>query len=308
MIYGGEIEFNGNGNSYQDGNLKTNTLDCDDCDKYTVKGDVRTNNCLNGPCGGLHDPTHGSYYSSANVEPSSSLDSAIQRKADRLSDPENNDNDETSAISGKDLTGGSPYELGPGAYYLEEIDFSGGETLRLDTDAGSGGRITLVVEDSADFCDGTVEVRGSHSVELWVKGEETVGSSDYHVNVDGGRVDVPGRDSTKFTLVGGKDLAVELGNPSVSGVDAANCGGSGAVFEGVVYAPTDPQPNPGDGMVNLKQAEVFGGLVTGDTYLGTDSAIHYDEVLADTQVISPNTKITRITYLHISVSEVDVDS
>ena len=75
------------------------------------------------------------------------------------------------------------------------------------------------------------------------------------------------------------------------------------MFRGVIYAPSG---DTGGAEVDMKHAQVFGGIITGDTTLDTKSTIHYDEALDDEDPFESTHGITRITYLHIGEDEVEI--
>jgi len=90
-----------------------------------------------------------------------------------------------------------------------------------------------------------------------------------------------------------------------AGTDAEFTGGS--TFTGVFYAPNS---NGQQGTISVtSQTEVFGALVGGRTTLQSGGVVHYDQALVRTKTL-PNeyTAIPRVTYMHVSVHRVDVES
>ena len=79
-----------------------------------------------------------------------------------------------------------------------------------------------------------------------------------------------------------------------------------AHFEGVVYAPTE---SDGDSRVEITGAEIYGGIVAGQVNInqGQGGAVHFDEALEKEQAIPEDTKVVRITFLHVTENEINVD-
>lgn len=320
IVYGGRILIKGAGGSRIQGMLKSDEIWCstssphDGCNgggKPTVFGDIKhiTSPCAGGECSDLHPPSPNPYSITqiSDIDSTASLNGFIDRKGQTIKNQNDNGADADVDSQGTsdptddvlDLDDGDG-RLTAGTYYLKNLDLSTGNDLELDT---SGGDIVIYVEEWVDVAAQKIEVTGSNpnSVKIYVKGTDTI-SGTYHFNIQkGGKVSVPDDRAPKLRVVGKSSFKVGFGN---YGPSRGSGGGANAVFQGVIYAPIG---SSGTGKVDMKQTIVYGGIVTGDTLLDTKSSIHYDSALSTTQVISPNAKIAKITYLHVSVNEVEVD-
>jgi hypothetical protein len=112
---------------------------------------------------------------------------------------------------------------------------------------------------------------------------------------DKSKITTNNNNATKFRTYGDADFKATLGG-----------GGSGnlAVYTGVIYAPPG---STGAGTVTLDGAEVFGGILAGQTTIKGGS-IHYDKALEGKRVVPEEARIIRVTYLHVSESTISVTS
>ncbi|WP_135534627.1 DUF7289 family protein [Halostella pelagica] len=234
------------------------------------------------------------------IETATPFSSIVERQVARLADE--NDNADASAISGSSLsTSGSTTTITAGQYSVEAIDLDN-EELVLDT---TDGDIVVGVRDYVRLggAQGSnITVRGNNSVRLYVASERDVtvsptGLGQRQVNVHVGKkshVTVPGDRSSQFWTFGTEDF-----NATIAG------GGSSttrATFTGVMYAPT----RNGSGYSYVKQADVYGAVVSGTTTLGTKGAVHYDQALAATTDSGLADDAPWVTYLHVDRNSVTV--
>ncbi|WP_192498281.1 DUF7289 family protein [Halorussus halophilus] len=199
---------------------------------------------------------------------------------------DNNDNEDTSAISGDELTGcDSICTLTEGDYYLEQIDLDSGDELVIDLDGGS---VDLAVAGEIGLHGGTITVQNPDG------GRVNVYMDASEFTVEDGTVTVPGDRSGKFRVYG------------PPGVDAEFTG-SGTQFVGMLYAP-DSDGRFGSISVT-SHAEVYGALVGGRTTLQSGGVVHYDAALAKESTLPPGyDSAPHVTYLHVSVNRVNVTS
>jgi hypothetical protein len=239
-----------------------------------------------GTVGGIVDTLDG------NLKPSRPVNSYIDTTVDDIrSDNDNAGSDITGNRLVFDDSGESDtVTLTAGRYYLDEIDFSGagsgGTRLNLDT---SGGPITLAVEEHVDVSGATINVSGDRTARVYVAGEDT-DSSGNHFRISSGDVEVQHDDAPELRMYADDDFTTTISDGS---------------FTGVIYAPPG---SSGTGSLTISQGALFGGAIIGDTTLNTQASVHFDEALRDEQIISPSAKVEKITYLHVSINRIQVES
>ncbi len=203
-----------------------------------------------------------------------------------------NDNDNTSAISGNSLDDGS-VELDAGTYYLEEIDVEGDDTLTMDT---TDGDIYIGIEENVELdSNAEIEVVGDGTVSVYVLGEG--GNAKQLEMASESKITNAGDDAPQFRMFGQEDFVAKIGS-----------GGGGstgqAEYVGVIYAPPGTD---GSGSVTLDKGTIYGGVLTGTTVIETLGSIHYDEALRDRRVLTQSDSIVRVTYIHASTNEIQVE-
>ena len=178
--------------------------------------------------------------------------------------------------------------LGEGAYYFDSFDLGADQQLELDT---SDGEVIIAVDGDATLgSNAEISITGDDHVQFYVIGDD--GTDDFVMNEDA-RVSAVNDNATQFRMYGMSDFDATLGAGN------ANL----AVFTGVIYAPPG---SSGTGTVNLDGAEVFGGVLTGQTEIkdGPGGSIHYDEALRGTNIVPEDARVIRVTYLHVSQNEI----
>ena len=197
---------------------------------------------------------------------------------------QSNDNNGAPIDSGDELTGcASTCELDPGRYYLTQISLSSSDTLKLDA---SNGDIEIYVENGVD-------ITGSATIEL-TSGDGTVriyNDGNYDMN-ENSEVVVPGDRSPRYWVYMQPGKQVDFSE--------------NAVFRGVIYGPNDGENDAVDVQMQ-SNVEVYGGIVGNTDELDNNAAIHYDEALADEQPVPADESIPHVSYLHVTVNEVEVD-
>jgi flagellin-like protein len=207
----------------------------------------------------------------------------IDKKVDAIES--NNDNDETGGdITSDDYLNSSrsTYELDEGRYYLKKIDLND-KTIELDT---TNGDIEIAVENGVTLDDADIDVQGSGTVRVYMDGQAL--SLNNHASVS-----VPNQESPRFWLYGPPGTDVDIDNH--------------VNFTGVIYAPDSPSKS---GNINVDtQSEVYGALVGTVTDIDNTAGVHFDEALLSvTDVTGGDNSVPRVTYLHVSVSRVNVTS
>lgn len=163
-------------------------------------------------------------------------------------------------------------------YYLSSVDMGSGEELVIDTAGAS--EVEIAVGQSVSL-DGTkIRVEGGGVVRFYVTDD---------VDLDGANVSVPDERSRQLWLYGTRNSAVDISG--------------GSRFVGVLYVTGDG----GNNDFSIQQSEVYGGVVAGEMDVGNGGTIHYDQALGVEQVVPADADIPRVTYLHVSVTEVEVE-
>lgn len=194
----------------------------------------------------------------------------------------NNDNDGTDAVESEQLnyTDGS-VTLDQGDYYLKSIDAESGEEIVLET---NGGEMEVAVDESVELDDAKMSVKGGGTVRFYV-GDD--------IQISGGsNVTVPDERSTGLWI---------YGDPGDSSITIEGDGGDRTRFVGVIYTPSTD-----DGEVSIKHAEVFGAVVGGDLDIENGATVHYDASLQSISPLPDDANTIRITYLHVSTSEIEI--
>ncbi len=276
---------------------------------WDVSGDVvYSSDCEVGGGGNCTNVANGDVIQSDDsiLTERSALDLTIERvKADSFQ--QTNDNTGAINISGGTLQSTS-VTLTSGRYYLDH--------MRRENDVKfnvCGGDIEIFVDGDIELDETAppdpvkfevIEPCGdtNNQVLIYVNGSSANSNGDgfdFRMSSETDII-VPDGKASKFRLFGKKDFRAELGDGS------NGPGGDPPEFTGVIFAPTGADQSA-DGEVLMKKAIVFGAVVTGDTELATGSSLHYDEELKKEQVLPPDTKVLKITYLHVSVNRVRVD-
>ncbi|UPV99644.1 hypothetical protein M0R88_14115 [Halorussus gelatinilyticus] len=288
IVTKGSVKLTGGAEVY--GDLRTGGGTVEFGGGVTVHGNVSyggTIDCNGG--GGNSDCSAVSGWQANNgtVPEISPIGDTVTAKAATYSKASNNDNDAVTAIDGEQWNQSeSTLTLPSGAYYIDDDNLDSSQTLVLDN---SGGDITLVVDDDVVWSDVTVEVTDPDGgmVKLYTTG------SKFHVI--GGEVgDTATHHSPTFRVYAKPGLDVLLDDH--------------ATFVGLIYAPgTDSQ----SGSITIQtHAQLFGGVVGGgSTLLQAGGSIHFDRALRSVDpVVGAADNVPRLTYLHISVSHVNVTS
>ncbi|MXR41405.1 hypothetical protein GRX01_08650 [Halobaculum sp. WSA2] len=176
--------------------------------------------------------------------------------------------DDTATLSGDDGT----------EYYLSDIDMSSGEELVIDTAGAS--EVEIVVGQDVSLVGTEIRIEGSGIVRFYVADD---------IALDGANVSVPDERSRQHWMYGTGNTDVDISD--------------GSRFVGVLYVTGDD----GNNDFTIKQSDVFGGVVAGEMDIQNGGTVHYDQALRIEQVVPVDADIPRITYLHVSITEIEVD-
>lgn len=258
----------------------------------TVTGDLSYGNTVTPSTPDEH--VDGEVTNDASVTAHTAVDHIIDEKRAALSDPANNSNDDADDVVDGRLGDCSPScTLDSGSYVLDDLTLDSDDELVLNT---TGGDIDIVVNDSVELQGGdssqqaTIRVTdASGRVNVYVDGEHGDNLAfKGHANVS-----VPGDRSTSlwFYL-----------NPESTTSFKHN-----VTFTGVVYGP-GPGADPGTTITMQQHSQVYGALVGEVDQLKQGSKIHYDEALAAAKPIEKDTAVPRLTFLHVTVREVEIEN
>jgi len=287
IIAGGDVKMKQN--TTVEGNLEVDA-EITFGQNATIEGGLAHSNKIDytGPASStLADHVDGWTNDNATVGERTSVGGVIDQNIALVRD--NNDNDGTSNVSGRDLVfSGGRSRLGSGAYLLDEIDLDS-KTLVLDT---TGGPIDIVVLNKTQL-DGTgkIEVVGSGRVNIYLDSE--TGTKDVKM-FDDSTVTVPDDRAPQFWLYMDPDAEARLRQR--------------ASFTGVIYGPgRGTSPGTEIDMSTSNNIHVFGGVVGDVEPITQEVRIHYDEALATATPIQTATSIPRLTFLHVSVHNIDIE-
>ncbi|WP_128478062.1 DUF7289 family protein [Halorussus pelagicus] len=288
IVTKGSVELTGGAEVY--GDIRTGGGTVDFGGGVAVHGNVSyggTINCKDN--GGGCKSVDGWQANNGTAPDISPIGELVTRKDATYSDASNNDNDAVTAINESTdewNESESTLTLPSGAYYVDTETLDSSQTVEFDN---TGGDVTLVVDDNIVWNDVNIDVADPDGgmVKLYTTG------SRFHVI--GGEVgDTATHESPVFRVYAGPGLDVKLDDS--------------AKLVGLIYAPgTDTQ----SGSITVRtQSELFGGIVGGgNTLLKAGGSIHFDRALRSVQpVVGVSGDVPRVTYLHVSVSRVNVTS
>ena len=275
VVSGGTIDVggsNGNGAPYVNGNISYS----DSCEKSRAACDNRSS---------------GDVSQISGIDQAPAINGIVRTQVNETRS--NNDNGDSGVpISGNTLDSGS-VELTAGSYYLENIDVAKDERVTLNT---TDGDIYLAVEENVVLGENaTMEVVGDGTVSVYVKGDGSNANQLYLGKA--ANITNDGDDAPQFRVFGQDDFTATIGDGS---------GGNLAKYVGVIYAPPGTS---GTGTVTLASGVIYGGILTGTTTIGAGNggSIHYDEALRTQQVLEQSDSIVRVTYIHASTNEINVE-
>ncbi|MFB6155685.1 MAG: hypothetical protein ABEJ22_07290 [Haloferacaceae archaeon] len=215
---------------------------------------------------------------SANVKLPDSVNSEITSRGNEFAS--SNNNGDVAAISGSSLSGcDSTCTLPSGDYYLSDVNLGNGDTLELDT---SGGSVHVYVDGPFDHGAGTIDVQGDGRAIFYLNDDYTV---------DGGTVVNPDDRAPQLWLLMRSDSAATFTGNSV--------------FKGVVYGPPSASHDGVTVTIN-NNVDLYGGIVGKTSAASNNYNLHFDRSLEDYAAVS-GSSAPQVTYLHISVTEVEID-
>ncbi|MFB6156541.1 MAG: hypothetical protein ABEJ34_01700, partial [Haloferacaceae archaeon] len=195
-----------------------------------------------------------------------------------------NDNGDVSAITGNSLDPTcDPCVLPAGDYYIDtSLALDGSENLTFAT---GGGTVRLYVAGDIQFQNqADIPIQGDGKVKIYAEGNYQMNNEAEIVNPD--------------------DRADQLWVYMYPGNDAEFT--NQVEFRGVLFGPENDAGTQVDISVD-NQAEIYGALVGSVSSTSNNNEIHYDEALGGTSVFETSTTTPKVTYLHVSVTEVKVE-
>jgi hypothetical protein len=264
------------GNAEIQGDVRSGGVASLDSSNAEVTGEVAwTENFQQNP-----NANYGSERQIDGVDGASSVDGYVENKIDTLED--NNDNAGTPA-DGESVTFTSgTATLTAGDYYIDGPDMDGDE-LTLDT---SGGDIDIAIDGDLHLDNAArIDVTGDGVVRIYL-------GDDFDLDT-GSEVHVPDENSKQLWLYGSDDLDATMEASS----------GNPVRFVGVIYAPNDE-----DTSASLQHGDAYGAMIAAEVEIGSGGTVHYDRALRQETVIPTNEDVPRVTYLHVSVSRVELES
>ncbi|MBX0303651.1 DUF7289 family protein [Haloarcula salinisoli] len=270
---GGKVYVgNGNGSPDIDGNI-SHTDGCDKCEE--------------------NDKITGELNQISGIDKAPSINGIVQTQ---VNESEKSNDNAGAPITDDTLnyTAGS-VELSAGRYYLEDITVANEDTVTLNTTEGN---IFIGVRENVELAENaTIEVVGDGTVSVYVLGDG--GHASQLSMAAYSEVTNAGDDAPQFRMFGQDDFTARIGD-----------GGGGtnglAKYVGVIYAPPGTS---GTGTVTLEKGTIYGGVLTGTTTIanGNGGSIHYDMALRTTRVLTQSESIIRVTYIHASTNEIQVE-
>lgn len=279
IVVGGDFTIGGNADVF--GNVTTGgDFICDySANKIGVHGDVFWTDSVDTNC------VAGDTEQISGIESGSDITSYVNGTIAELAT--NNDNAGTAAADGRlDSTA----TLGPGDYHVDTINLGSDETLTINT---NGEVVRIAVAGSVHLQKrATIDIQGTGQVKLYVN---STAGHDFEMDkdslVDTGTV----QRASQFWVYGMDNMNAELSSSAG--------GGQKTVLEGVIYAPAGAG---GTSNVLIGGAEVYGGVVAGQITIEQGGAVHFDEALQHTRAVPANTKVVKLTYLHVTHNTIKV--
>ena len=237
----------------------------------------------------------------SEVVGASQIDGTINERVSKVKDDNENSGPITSGVAGSIESAGTLDNSGSDQYYVEHIELvTDSDTLQIDA---TDGNVTIAVRDYIELKEGDIEVIGNHPVRFYVKGESTPNTYDpggsppaydAHLLIDSGSVttDSTPHNSTQVWFYGKSDM----------GAAVVKNGGTNPEMTGVIYAPGDSSN------FGLRKGQIYGGVVVNRAEIDQGSRVHFDKALENRRAVPEAKRITKVTYLHISVNRVNVTS
>jgi len=294
IVYGSDIDISGGSGSsdiYGDITSGGSVLVGNGGGQPDVYGNINySDNCAN--CSAKIKEPSASANQISGIDQAPAINGIVKTQVNETR--RSNDNDSASISGGRiEYTDGSA-NLTQGSYYLQKINVSSDEVLTLNT---TDGDIFLAVEENVTLgTNATIEVVADGTASVYVLGAN---DSDNQLFMDDeSRIINDGDDAPQFRMFGQDDFTATIGGGS---------GGNLAKYVGVIFAPPG---SAGTGSVTLDSGVIYGGVLTGTTTIaggGNGGSIHYDEALRTQRVLEQSESIVRVTYIHASTNEIQVE-
>jgi len=200
---------------------------------------------------------------------------------DELADDPNNDNDQEDNIDeGTDsLVNGPLYTIESGNYYLDNPSLVG-ESITFDTTRGD---IEMYVDGTFNVDGADVAVIGDGKVKLYMDDDLNWVSDTDMVT--------PGDSANQFYVFMRPNGTADFDNQ--------------ATFKGAIYGPPNASEDGVDVTIN-NNVEIYGGVIGNVQATSNNNEVHYDEALNEELLIG-GAGVPRVTFLHISVTEIKLE-
>ncbi|MGZ0745674.1 DUF7289 family protein [Haloparvum sp. AD34] len=222
----------------------------------------------------------------SGVEEANDVTPFVNNRLDSLAEDNNNTNTDAIYTSSGDsylnFSGTDSVTLSAAdgnRYYLNKIDADNKEIV-IDT---KGEEVEIAVSNGISLDSSTIRVEGSGVVRFYLDNDLSLSS--------GAKVTVPDERSEGMWMYGTTNMDVSMEGDS----------GNELRFVGVVYAT-------GQSNFDVKHMDLYGGVIAGDMDVGNGGSIHYDEALETAQTLPTDAAVPRVTYLHISTTEIRVEN
>jgi hypothetical protein len=204
-----------------------------------------------------------------------------------------NDNDDSTRIVNGSVTPTRTLNVSndptvtAGDYHLSKVQLGAGESVTFDVKDGD---VRVVVDGDVSLDRASIDVVNTtgndNRVQIFVRSDT--------VAFDRSAVQVEGDDSTAMWFYSGAGTAIDVHESDVTGV---------------LYAPGTTE-TPGSASITT-DSSVSGAIVSGDTTIQAQSAVHHDKALTDSAVFSKQAHkdlmSAQVSYFHISYTAIEVD-
>ncbi|MFB6235071.1 MAG: hypothetical protein ABEH81_11405 [Halopenitus sp.] len=222
----------------------------------------------------------------SGVEAAADITPFVNNRLDSIAEDNHNANttaiDTSSGDSYLNFSGGDSVTLSADdgdKYYLNKIDADDKEII-IDT---NGQEVEIAVPNGISLDNSTIRVKDGGVVRFYLDNDLSLSS--------GAKVTVPEERSNGMWMYGTKNTDVSMEGDS----------GKELRFVGVIYATEQSG-------FDVKHMDLYGGVIAGDMDVGNGGSIHYDEALETAQTLPTGAQVPRVTYLHISTTEIRVEN
>jgi len=270
---GGELTLQGSGGTIYNGNISTG------------EGSAISSNsgdCF--PSSNWHC-TPGVHWEAenANVQIPDPTDRLIENQLESLSDSANNDNDQEDDIdeTTNSLSCSGMCDIDSGKYYLEDTFATNDVTLNT-----TEGDISIAIDGDLTLSDIDFDVEGDNRVNIYVN--ETL-LMERHAEIG----DTSSYRAPQFWIYMKSDESATIENQ--------------VEYVGVVYGPGRNVDEGVEIDFNSGNPEIWGALLGNIDSLDNTADIYFDAALLNTETVTEESSVVRITFIHVTENEINVD-